>query len=122
MKDQLQQAQIDAMSTAAKRKYGEVNRESLALESQWATHYQNLAPNQRRIIHQLYQLALVKQLNERMDREFEAYAQRVVKDYEERQRAAEKEKDALLELNKVMAERRRQQDKEKQQAFDEGLK
>jgi TP901 family phage tail tape measure protein len=122
MKGQLKQAQLDADSERAKRKFGEVNRESLALDSQWNAHYQELAPNQQRIIDQLYELAKAKQADVLQDRIRQYQQDQVLKDADARWQADLKEKDALLDLAKAMEKRRRDAEKPKEDDFNDAIK
>jgi TP901 family phage tail tape measure protein len=122
MKGQLKQAQFDADSERAKRKYGEVNRESLALDSQWNAHYQELAPNQQRIIDQLYELAKAKQADVLQDRIRQYQQDQVLKDADARWQADLKEKDALLDLTRAMEKRRRDAEKPKEDDFNDAIK
>jgi TP901 family phage tail tape measure protein len=121
MQAQLKQAQLDEMSTQARRRYGEVNRETLALDSEWNAHYLNLAPNQQRIIDQLYAIGLVKQYNERQDRIAATLRDQETKSYEQAAAALDREKEAMLDFNKALEARRREQERIKQQKFDQDL-
>jgi hypothetical protein len=111
MNQQLKQIQLDAMSEQAKRKYGEVNRESLALESEWNSHYAELAPNQQKIIDQIYELGIAKESQNAQD-------ERARRNAEELTQAITRQKEANIDLQKVLAQRRREQDQAQEEAFN----